>query len=104
MKKVSSAFGKFVIAAMLVTGLAACNSNQRSDERRVNERNDGSEDVRTRQNVGTDTVRTDRDATIRQDEEGYGDTKVRDNTKVDLERDRGDMKDNTDKSDSNPNR
>lgn len=96
MKKVSSAFGKFIISAMLVTGLAACNTNQRSQE--GSERSEGSEDVRIRQDTDRDTMNTDRDATIRTDEDGYGDTKVQDNTKVDLERDRGDADKSTDRN------
>jgi hypothetical protein len=95
MKKVSSVFGKFIISAMLITGLAACNTNQRSEEVRVKERKDGSEEVRIKQDVDNDSVKIDRDATIRKDEDGYGDTKVKDNTKVDLERDRGDADNNS---------
>jgi hypothetical protein len=95
MKNVFNAvFGKLIIAGMLVTGLAACNTNQRSEEIRVRERGDGSKEVKTEQRIENDSVSIDRERTIRTDEDGYGDTKVRDNTKVDLERDRDDDNDN----------
>jgi hypothetical protein len=92
MKNVSSVFGKFIISAMLVTGLAACNSNQRSDEVRVKQRNNGTEEVKVKKDVDNDSVHIDRDATIRREKDG--DTKVKENTKVDLDKDRGDVNDN----------
>jgi hypothetical protein len=84
MKNVFNAvFGKLIIAGMLVTGLAACNTNQRSEETRIKERNDGSREMKTEQRVENDSVSIDRERTITTDEDGNVDTKVRDNTDID---------------------
>jgi hypothetical protein len=91
MKNVFNAvFGKLIIAGMLVTGLTACNTNQRREEMRVQERDDGSTEIQIDKEVENDSVSLDYEKTIETDEDGYGDTKVRDNTKVDLERERDD--------------
>jgi hypothetical protein len=88
MKNVFNAvFGKLIIAGMLVTGLAACNTNQRSEETRIRERNDGSREVKTEQRVENDSVSIDRERTIRTDEDGNVDTRIRDNTDIDREND-----------------
>jgi hypothetical protein len=84
MKNVFNAvFGKLIIAGMLVTGLAACNTNQRSEETRIKERGDGSTEIKTEQRVENDSVSIDRERTITTDEDGNVDTKVRDNTDID---------------------
>ena len=74
-----SFFGKVFVSFVLILGLTAASCNQRSSDVRVNE---GDEDIRMREhNVDS----------VRQEDEGYGDTKVRDNTRIDMERDRNEV-------------
>lgn len=90
MKTVKSVFGKVLVSFMLVLGLTAASCQQRSEEVRVKETEDrqGNEEVRIRERQNNDSVDIKRDQTIREDEDGYGDTKVKDNTKIEMERDR----------------
>ena len=88
MRTMKSVLGKVLVSAMLVLGLTAASCNQRSGEVKVKEDREGNEEVRIRERQNTDSVDIKRDQTIERDEDGYGDTKVKDNTKIDMERDR----------------
>lgn len=79
-------FGKVIFMVILAFSLvaASCNTNQRGQDMRETE--EGTEDVRMRDRQESDTVSMDRE-TIREDDEGYGDTKTGDDSDVDLERD-----------------
>lgn len=79
-------FVKLVFIVLLAFSLIAvsCNTNQRRDDVRVREGNDGKEDVRVKQRMDNDSVSVNRERTIRQNEEG--DRKLRED--VDVERDK----------------
>lgn len=88
MKTIRSVSVKILISAAFILGISAASCNQRSGEVRYNEDTEGNEDVRIRERQNNDSVDINRDQVIESDEDGYGDTKVRDNTKIDMERDR----------------
>lgn len=76
MKRVSS----FVMSVILVVGLvsASCN-NRRSEQVRVKENKNGTEDVRVQKHTDNDSVSVDKSGTYRRDNEGN----VTSKTKVD---------------------
>lgn len=88
MKTVRSVFGKVLVSFMLVLGLTAASCQQRGGNERVNDDMQENEDVRIRERQNNDSVDIQRDQIIREEDDGYGDTKVRDNTEIEMERDR----------------
>jgi hypothetical protein len=91
MKRISS----FVMSVILVVGLvsASC-SNRRSEQVRVKENKNGTEDVRVQKHLNNDSVSVDKSGTYRRDNEGN----VQSKTKVDKNVDKNDNNQNTRKN------
>lgn len=80
-------FGRTIFSVLLVFSLvaASCNTNENRRDVRVRESDDGTEDVRVRENFENDTASFERERTIRQNDEG--DRTIREEVDVEAERD-----------------